>query len=116
MAPRPATAAARLRAALEATADALAVPNLEALLNVESALSAALAALPTVRTLDAAGRLAAREDLKAAQAALARCRRLGGSLDAFVRVSFEARGQSIGYEPARGAASTLSGRAFQTRA
>jgi len=116
LAPRPAPAAARLRSALEATADALAVPNLEALLNVESALTAALAALPTIRSLDAAGREVAREDLAAAQAALARCRRLGAVLGEFVRVSLDARGQGIGYEPARGAAATLSGRGFFTRA
>ena len=115
-APRPAPAAARLRSALKATADALAVPNLEALLNVESALTAALAALPTIRSLDEAGREAAREDLLAARAALERCRRLGTALGEIVRVSLDARGQGIGYEPARGAAATLSGREFQTRA
>jgi hypothetical protein len=113
---RPASAAARLRAALETIADALAVPKLEALLNVESALTAAIAALPTIRTLDAAGRVEAKADLLAAQVALARCHRLGGALGHFVRMSLDLRGQSIGYEPGRGAAATLSGRAFQTRA
>ncbi len=116
LAPQPASAAARLRAALEATVDALAVPKLEALLNVESALTAALAALPTIRSLDPADRPAAREDLLAAKAALATCRRLGGSLGDFVRLSLDARGQGIGYESSRGTAATLSGRAFQTRA
>jgi hypothetical protein len=116
LAPRPASAAARLRAALEETAAALAVPKLEALLNVESALTAALAALPTIRSLDPADRPAAREDLLAAQAALARCRRLGAALGDFVRVSLDARGQGITYESAPGTASRLSGRAFQTRA
>ncbi len=116
LAPRPVSAAARLRAALEATVDALAVPRLEALLNVESALTAALAALPTLRSLDPADRPAAREDLLAAKAALAKCRRLGASLGDFVRLSLDARGQGIGYESSRGTAATLSGRAFQTRA
>ena len=116
LAPRPASAAARLRAALEATVDALAVPKLEALLNVESALTAALAALPTLRSLEPADRAAAREDLLAAQAALTQCRRLGGTLGDFVRVSLDARGQGIGYESGRGTAATLSGREFQTRA
>jgi len=116
LAPRPASAAARLRAALEATVDALAVPKLEALLNVESALTAALAALPTIRSLDPADRPAAREDLLAAKAALVRCRRLGAALGDFVRVSLDARGQSIGYESASGTAATLSGRGLQTRA
>ena len=116
LAPPAVSAAARLRAALEATVDALAVPKLEALLNVESALTAALAALPTLRSLDPADRPAAREDLLAAKAALAKCRRLGGTLGDFVRLSLDARGQSIGYESGRGTAATLSGREFQTRA
>src|SRR6266540_3529130 len=116
LAPQPTSAAARLRAALEATVDALAVPKLEALLNVESALTAALAALPSLRSLDPPDRPAAREDLLAAKAALARCRRLGGTLGDFIRVSLDARGQGIAYESARGTASTLSGREFQTRA
>ena len=114
--PGPASAAARLRAALEATVDSLAVPKLEALLNVESALMAALAALPSLRSLDPADRPAAREDLLAAKAALAKCRRIGGTLGDFVRVSLDARGQSIGYESGRGTAASLSGREFQTRA
>jgi hypothetical protein len=116
LAPRQAPAAARLRSALESTADALAVSNLEALLNVESALTAALAALPSIRTLDAAGKAAAREDLAAAQAALARCRRLGAGLGEFVRVSLDAQSRGEGYQSARGAATALSGREFQTRA
>ena len=116
LAPRPSSAAARLRAALEATVSALAVPKLEALLNVESALSSALAALPTIRSLDPSDRPAAREDLLAAQAALVKCRRLGAALEDFVRVSLDARGQSIGYESAAGTAATLSGRGLQTRA
>ena len=114
-APRPASAAARLRAALEETADALAESKLEALLNVESALIAAISALPTIRSLDAAGRSEAQSDLEAAQLALVRCQRLGGSLGDYVRISLDARGQSVGYEPGRGAAATLSGR-FHTRA
>jgi hypothetical protein len=116
LAPPASSAAARLRAALEETAAALAVPKLEALLNVESALSAALAALPTIRSMDEAERPAARADLLAAQAALAQCRRLGNALGDYVRISLDARGQGIGYESARGTAATLSGRAFETRA
>src|SRR4051812_24862575 len=114
-APRPASAAARLRAALETIADALAASKLEALLNVESALIAAISMLPQIRSLDGAGREAARVDLEAAQVALVRCQRLGGSLGDFVRITLDARGQSVGYEPGRGAAATLSGR-FHTRA
>jgi hypothetical protein len=114
-APRPASAAARLRAALETMADALAASKLEAVLNVESALIAAISALPQIRSLDITERQDARADLEAAQVALARCQRLGGSLGDFVRISLDARGQGVGYEPGRGAAATLSGR-FNQRA
>ena len=114
-APRPASAAARLRAALETMADALAASKLEALLNVESALIAAISALPQIRALDLAGRQEALVDLEAAQVALVRCQRLGGSLGDLVRISLDARGQGVGYEPGRGAAATLSGR-FSQRA
>ncbi len=114
-APRPASAAACLRAALETMADALAASKLEALLNVESALLAGISMLPQIRTLDAAGREEARIDLEAAQLALANCQRLGGALGDFVRLTLEMQGPGVGYEAGREAAATLSGR-FQTRA
>jgi hypothetical protein len=116
MASRPNTAAARLRAALEATANALARPHLAGLLSAESELTAALAELPGIRTLDDAARQNAREELIAAKAALLSCRRLGSALSGFVRVSLEARGLGFGYESESAAAAELNGRGFQTRA
>ena len=112
---RPRTAATRLRDALEATADALARPKLEALLSAESALAEALAELPSVRSLDNNAQQSAREDLLVAKAALLRCRRLGSALSGFVRLSLDARGQGIGYESDHGAAVMLSGRSFRSR-
>jgi hypothetical protein len=113
---RPSTAASRLRAALEATATALARPRLEALLSAEAALSAAIAELPTILTLDADERQSARDELFVAKAALLRCRRLGSALSGFVRLSLDARGQGIGYESDHGTALALSGRGLETRA
>jgi hypothetical protein len=115
----PITAAARLRAALEATASSLARPDLDGLLAAESELTRACANLPFLRdTL--AGKTHASvgavfDELVAAQAALGRARRLGATLSDFVRTSLDARGQATGYDPT-GAAAALSGRAFQTRA
>ena len=113
---RPLTAAARLRAAIDATANALASPNLDALLAAEAALTDAFAELSYLRTLDADQRRAVRDELLAAQAALLRARRLGGSLGDVVRISLQAHGHAAGYDPARVAAVTLAGRGFQTRA
>ena len=109
-------AAARLRAALEETATALARPNVEALLASEAALTAAYTAIPALRTLTRAERTAARAELLNARAAIVRCRRLGASLADFVRLSLEARGQAAGYDTAGETATALTGRGFQTRA
>lgn len=115
------TAAVRLRTALEATADALARPNLDALLAAEDALAGALAELPSVPATDAsladdAERLRVREALAGAARALTRCRRLGGALGDFIRISLDARGQTVGYEPTRATAMTLTGRGLQMSA
>jgi hypothetical protein len=112
---RSIVAAARLRAALDATAAALAAPNLDALLAAEGALSDAFADLSYLRTLDDVRRRAVRDDLLAAQSALLRARQLGASLGDVVRISLQAHGQASGYDPARAAAATLAGRGFQTR-
>ena len=114
--PRSLTAAARLRAAIDATANALASPNLDALLAAEGALTDAFAELSFLRTLDEEQRRAVRDELLAAQAALLRARRLGGSLGDVVRLSLQAHGHAAGYDPTRVAAVTLAGRGFQTRA
>lgn len=113
---RSLTAAARLRAAIDATASALAQPDLEALLTAEAALTGAFAELSFLRTLDEDQRQVVHDELLAARAALVRARRLGGSLGDFVRLSLQARGQSTGYDPTRMTAATLTGRGFQTRA
>lgn len=113
---RPLTAAARLRAALDATARALATPNLDALLAAEAGLTDAFAELSYLRTVDDEQRRAVRDELLAAQAALLRARRLGASLGDVVRLSIQAHGHAAGYDPARVAAVTLAGRGFQTRA
>src|SRR5687767_3750071 len=91
---RPLTAAARLRGALDATAQALASPNLDALLAAESALSDAFAELSYLRTQAAAAQASPeiRDELLAAQVALRRARRLGGSLNDVVRISLQAHG------------------------
>ena len=114
---RPLTAAARLRGALDATATALATPNLDALLAAESALTDAFADLSFLRTQVGAMHASpeVRDELLAAQAALLRARRLGGSLGDVVRISLQAHGHAAGYDPARVAAATLAGRGFQTR-
>jgi hypothetical protein len=92
--PHPALqAAARLRLALEQTAEALASPRLEALLASETAIEEALGAFPRLDGLDAAGRARVGEEVDQARLALLRCRRLGSALGDFVRLSFEAQGR-----------------------
>jgi hypothetical protein len=126
---RSLTAAARLRAALDATATALARPDLDGLLAAESELTDLFSELSFLRSTYAAGVGAThasplpgddvdavRDELLAAQAALLRARRLGASLGDFVRLSFHARGQATGYDPAGVAAATMTGRGLQVRA
>lgn len=114
---RSLTAAVRLRAALDATARALASPNLDALLAAEDALTDAFKELSFLRTQAGATHASPeiRDELLAAHAALLRARRLGGSLGDVVRISLQAHGHAAGYDPARVAAVTLAGRGFQTR-
>jgi len=114
-------AAENLRTALEATANALAQSNLDGLLEAETALTNAFAGLSTLRAAEGAANGSAlpdalRDDLLAAQAALVRCRRLGTALGEFVRLSFDARGQSTTYNLAATVANELTGRGFHTRA
>ena len=112
----PASAAATLRTALEATADALARPDLDRLLDAEAALTSAFAGLSLLRSLDAASLAPVREDLLASRAALDRSVRLGSALNAFIRISFAARGQGATYDPASAAATELAGRGFRQHA
>ena len=103
----------RLTAALEATAAALAVPTLDALLASEAALQHAVAALPRPGLLAPAERVLLRQQLESARGALARCRTLGDSFSDFIRISLDAQGAAIGYDRPRPAP---SGHALNTRA
>src|SRR3954467_11331453 len=95
------TATARLRAALESAAAALAAADLDALLASDTELQGALNAMSTLAKADPADRTVFRRELGGAAAALLRCRRLGAGLSDYVRVSLDARGGQLGYEPTR---------------
>jgi hypothetical protein len=86
-------AATSLRSALEHTGDGLAAANLNALLDSEIALAAALAVLPTERGSVDGVRDEILLELVRARAALTRCRRLGGALSEMVRVTMSAQGR-----------------------
>ena len=112
---RAVTAAATLRDALEETAAALASPKLETLLAGESAIEAALGAMPPLDELPADERLAVRRELERARGALLRCRRLGTSLRDYIRFSFEAQGRGDDYGPRQSAAIAYAGQALNAR-
>jgi hypothetical protein len=115
--PRAIAAAARLREALEQTADALAEARLDGLLAGEARLEEALARLVPLKGLSAAECAVVRDELERARGALLRCRRLGSALSDFVRLSFEAQGRVPGYGPRDGSATlAYAGRGFTTRA
>jgi hypothetical protein len=111
---RAVAAVTRLRAALERTADALAKPNLEGLLETETEIEMALADLPMMESLSADEKRAARIEVEGAHAALLRCRRLGAALGSFVRISLEAQGRSE-YGPRRHASTPYAGQALDAR-
>ena len=98
---QPIHAAERLTAALEATAAALAVPTIDALLASEAALQHAVASLPRPGVLAPADRVLLRQRIESARTALARCRTLGDSLTDFIRISLDAQGGAIGYDGSR---------------
>jgi hypothetical protein len=112
---RAVAAAAHLREALERTAAALASPRLDALLAGETAIEAALSAMPALDELPADERLAVRRELERARGALLRCRRLGSSLRDYIRTSFEAQGRGEDYGPRQTPPITYSGRALNAR-
>jgi hypothetical protein len=85
-------AVTQLRAALEQTGDALATVRLDAMLDSEIALAAALAVLPAERGAVNGEREAVLQELVRARSALTRCRRLGGSLTGLVHRSLGAHG------------------------
>jgi len=106
----------RLRCALDQHASALASARLDALLAGPTALQDAVASIPPATGISAEDRLRLRAELDAAGDALSRCRHLGASLTAFVRVTLDTHGRAVGYDPQRITAAALGGRALNTRA
>ena len=86
-----------LRAALARTGDALREPRVDALLDTELGLAAALAVLPGPGAHIGDQREAILLELAKARAELARCRRLGASLNEAVSISLASQGRSNGY-------------------
>lgn len=109
-------AAVRLRRALDQNASALAAAQLDALLAGQTALQDATASVPSTANITAEDRRLLRAELDAARDALARCRHLGASLSAFVRITLDAHGRAVGYDPQRITAAALAGRDLNTRA
>jgi hypothetical protein len=110
-------AASRLRAAVEETAAALAGADLDRLLASDARLRKVLTDIPpSASPLTASERARLRHEVEEAQAALRRCRLLGAALNDVVRLTLDAQGQGLGYEPARTAAAAMTGRTFNGRA
>jgi len=109
---RAVAAVARLRAALEQTASALARPQLDALLAGETEIELALAGMPILASMTAEERQLVRQEIEKTSGAVIRCRRLGAALGDFVRTSLEAQGRSE-YGPRRAAPD--AGQAFDAR-
>jgi len=95
--PSPLDATRRLREVLQSVGDALAGAELEALLDAETALVAAISSLPLGAVGHASDLAALGDELTRARAALLRCRRLGNSLADVARTSAAARGARDGY-------------------
>jgi hypothetical protein len=112
-------AAARLRAALDDTAAALAGADLDRLLATDALLQKVLSEIHAGPVQPWSGHGTAtpalREEIEQAQAALRRCRRLGAVVGDFVRLSLDAQGAGLGYEPSRTAAAALNGRTLNER-
>ena len=109
-------AASRLRAAVEDTAAALAGADLDRLLASDALLQKVLTDIPRSAPVDPDERRQLRHEVEEAQAALRRCRRLGAALSDVVRITLDAHGQGLGYEPVRTAAAGMTGRTFNERA
>jgi len=93
------TIARRLRAALDATRDALVDVDLAKLIAAEPMLCEAIeAARASARTgAEATTRAAIRADLVEARAALSMCRRLGSMLAEIEQITAAARGENVDY-------------------
>ena len=112
---REIAAVTELGAALERLADALAKPQLDAILTGESAIEAALARMPSVLVVAPESRSQLQREVEQARHMLIRCRRLGAALTDFVRISFEAQGRGPAYGPRAGSPPTYNGSALNTR-
>jgi hypothetical protein len=112
-------AAARLRAALEDTAAALAGADLDRLLASDALLQKVLGEIHAgpvqIRSGPVPATPALRAEVEHARAALRRCRRLGAVVGDYVRLSLDAQGAGLGYEPSRTAAAALNGRTLNER-
>jgi hypothetical protein len=109
-------ATARLRAAIEDTATALAGADLDRLLASDAPLLRALGAIRLPASLTADEQQALLREVDAAHAALRRCRRLGDTLSDFVRFTLAAQGKTLGYGPNRPPDTLLTGRGLNQRA
>src|SRR5438132_2975434 len=116
MSERALQSAEALRQALDQVGDALASPNLEALLKGEAAIEGALAQLPAAADGSPEERARLRVELERARTALLRCRRLGASLMDFARVTMEAQGRAVGYGRNNDSTAAFAGRTLNTRA
>ena len=119
MAASPAVSATiRLRLALEGAAESLAHAHVEGLLASEGALAFALAELPPMQSLGDDDRVAVRRELEAAERALLRCRRLGATLNDYVRLTLASHGTATapsGYTPDARNDADYAGRALNAR-
>ena len=88
-----------LHVALERTAEALAYPRLDTLLETEAGLAAALAILPVGVGDLGADRARVVGELVKVRAGLSRCRRLGGSLSGVLRLALGSQGALGDYGP-----------------
>jgi hypothetical protein len=85
------------------------------MLGSEARLQTAVEEAASVTTLAVTDRRRLAEEVDRTRAALMRCRRLGASLEDFVRASFEAHGGSVGYGPRCSDIAVTVGRAFTAR-
>jgi len=109
-------AARRLRAAVERTAGALAGAELAELLDAERQLADALVSVPATGPGSTGDGRALGRELAGLRLALVRCRRLGQTLNEFVRLSFAAQGQTSSYDQLGGTPPGPSIRVLETRA
>jgi hypothetical protein len=94
-------AVVRLRSAIERAIAMLTAPQLDGLLASEIAIEGALTDVRRMTSVPVSARGDLRSEIERTRAALARCRRLGASLDEFARLSLEAQGRGVEYGPRR---------------